>query len=141
MFKIDERKNFFLSCSLHKTTRNFIQYSKQLYLKAQENNTSFYDWNKIYIFLWQTPLQMMMFSNNLLRNYTMYYVPNTYYAIFMIFFPAHTVAVLCKGWREFFQYGEVFLVGHCFYHVKLCFRGSSIFIHTKKLITLLFVLL
>lgn len=84
MFKIDQRKKFLMSCSPRKTTCDFIQYSKQLDLKAPENNISFFAWNKIYIVLWQTPLQMVMYSSNFLRNYTMYYVTNTYYAIFMI---------------------------------------------------------
>lgn len=97
------------SCSLHKTTWNFIQYSKQLDLKAQAISTSFYAWNKIYIFLWQTSLQMVMCSNNLLRNYTMYYVPNTYYAILMIFFLHILWQYYAKVGENFFNMEKFFL--------------------------------
>lgn len=123
-----------MSCSLHKTICNFIQYSKQFDLKAQENSISFYAWNKIYIILWQTPLHMVMYSNNLgITPCIMFQMHVMQYSWFC---PAHTVEDCPK---KFFNTEEFFL--WVIVLIMLCFRGSSIFIHTEKLITLLFVLL
>lgn len=128
-----------LSCSLHKTTWNFIEYSKQLDLTAQENSIFSYAWNKIYVVLRQTPLQVVMYSNNLLRNYTMYYALNIYYAIFMIY-----SCTYCGSTVQ--RLGGIFSIQRGFFlwvvaFIMLCFRGSSIIMHTEKSITLLFVLL